>query len=168
MKKWTFTGLNKCNKWKLLQGFLFFIVLAIILRLPWLPVLGWHFTPGNYLEYVYLLLFFGFFFYYSLKVRPEWFGFIPIPENGDENYEEFMIEYNNHFFESKMPFIKYCQERHGDHDHCTFCGITISSHNYEGSIKNAYFKDDSCEWVCQKCFEQFKNKMNWKDINNEE
>lgn len=47
-----------------------------------------------------------------------------------------------------------------DHDHCAFCGETFSTH--EGDIKQGYSTIDSYYWICNQCFDDFKDEFEWQ------
>ena len=44
-----------------------------------------------------------------------------------------------------------------DHDHCEFCNDKIGE-----DTKLYYCTLDHYHWICEKCFEDFKNIFNWK------
>lgn len=46
-----------------------------------------------------------------------------------------------------------------DHDHCTFCGVTFSY--CAGDVERAYATEDLRWWICQPCFEDFKEEFGW-------
>jgi hypothetical protein len=46
-----------------------------------------------------------------------------------------------------------------DHDHCAFCSETID----ETTI-NAFCTEDEYHWVCEECFEDFKEMFEWEFI----
>lgn len=46
-----------------------------------------------------------------------------------------------------------------EHDHCEFCMERIDE-----TVKNAYCTEDEYHWVCQKCFNDFKEVFKWKTI----
>lgn len=53
-----------------------------------------------------------------------------------------------------------------NHDHCVFCWEKFS--NNDGDLKFGYLSLDNKYWVCENCFNDFKNLFNLKIINHEE
>ena len=53
---------------------------------------------------------------------------------------------------------KYTFEKQGnwDHEHCAFCWTTIIPGMQEHTT------EDGAYWVCETCFEDFKDKFGWK------
>ena len=47
-----------------------------------------------------------------------------------------------------------------DHDHCAFCGVKFSMN--EGDLHFGYSTTDSYHWICEKCFQDFKDEFNWE------
>ena len=48
------------------------------------------------------------------------------------------------------------------HRHCSFCLTEISTDMHE----ECYCAENGSYWVCKKCFHDFKNRYNWKVIEN--
>ena len=46
------------------------------------------------------------------------------------------------------------------HEHCEFCMTTINS-DY---LKACYVTKDLYHWICQDCFEDFKEAFNWRVV----
>jgi len=46
-----------------------------------------------------------------------------------------------------------------EHDHCEFCGNKFSLR--EGDLKRGYATDDNYRWVCEPCFEDFREEFRW-------
>ncbi|NMC57562.1 MAG: hypothetical protein GYA50_10105 [Eubacteriaceae bacterium] len=51
-----------------------------------------------------------------------------------------------------------------DHDHCEFCFDKFSE--YEGDLHEGYCTLDNYHWICEVCFNDFKDLFNWSVINN--
>jgi hypothetical protein len=49
-----------------------------------------------------------------------------------------------------------------DHDHCSFCGAKFSMN--EGDLKRGYSTTDSYHWICEECFQDFKEEFDWEVI----
>ena len=59
---------------------------------------------------------------------------------------------------------KYHPYRDGwDHDHCEFCGAEFSLEG-AGAFGFGYASPDNYHWICDNCFEDFKEKFDWKVI----
>ncbi|GAA3282533.1 hypothetical protein Dvina_14330 [Dactylosporangium vinaceum] len=50
------------------------------------------------------------------------------------------------------------------HDHCAFCHAEIAAVETEhASLTSGYVTaDDGYTWICQPCFDDFKDKFNWQ------
>ena len=46
-----------------------------------------------------------------------------------------------------------------DHDHCEFCMEKFGSG--ETDLKSGYCTKDRYVWICQNCFQDFKDRFNW-------
>mgnify|MGYP001546931930 CR=1 FL=1 len=49
----------------------------------------------------------------------------------------------------------------GDHDHCEFCFAKFSETNKE-SEKEGFVTLDGYRWICNNCFNDFKDKFKWE------
>jgi len=49
-----------------------------------------------------------------------------------------------------------------NHDHCEFCNATFSE--FPGDLHVGYTTLDSYYWICDKCFNDFKDLFRWKVI----
>ena len=54
-----------------------------------------------------------------------------------------------------------------DHDHCSFCWIEFSE-DEPGALREGYTTKGDYHWVCERCFEDFKDMFEWKVIQAEE
>ena len=55
-------------------------------------------------------------------------------------------------------YIKYRTD--WDHDHCEFCHETFSEE--EGDLHQGYATTDNYYWICEKCYNDFKDMFKWK------
>jgi hypothetical protein len=46
-----------------------------------------------------------------------------------------------------------------DHDHCEFCGTKFSLR--PGDLKKGYVTEDNYHWICDSCFNDFRDEFNW-------
>lgn len=62
---------------------------------------------------------------------------------------------------ARLDFARYACFRPGwDHDHCEFCGRKFSL--VAGDLNEGYATPDRYRWVCQDCFEDFREEFGWQ------
>ncbi len=51
-----------------------------------------------------------------------------------------------------------------DHDHCEFCHAEISDRPIDGHTEYnaAWVTDDDYHWICPRCFDDFRERFDWK------
>lgn len=65
----------------------------------------------------------------------------------------------------KLKYKKYDGDiSKGAHEHCSFCYELISS---KGPITEAYCTLDEENWICKKCYDDFKDEFHWIIIEGE-
>lgn len=57
----------------------------------------------------------------------------------------------------KKGYRKYREE--WDHDHCEFCMTKFSER--PGDLNEGYTTEDEYRWICEKCYEDFKEQFHW-------
>ncbi len=57
----------------------------------------------------------------------------------------------------RLYHINYNKKEEHDHDHCAFCMQKFYSEN-----QRAYCTTDYYYWICEACFEDFKEIFHWK------
>jgi len=63
----------------------------------------------------------------------------------------------------ELNWQKYSPYREGwDHDHCEFCSAKFSTQNAD--LQEGYATKYAYHWICKKCFDDFKEKFNWRVI----
>lgn len=50
-----------------------------------------------------------------------------------------------------------------EHDHCEFCFEKFST-DIQDSLKDGYCTQDEKHWICNNCYNDFKEMFNWKEI----
>ena len=66
----------------------------------------------------------------------------------------------NYLFQKTLIKKHYQPFRKGwEHDHCEFCGTRIDS-----SLTFAYATEDDYHWICEECYQDFKEMFQWKVI----
>ena len=59
---------------------------------------------------------------------------------------------------------KYVKYRDGwEHDHCEFCSAKFSLE--KGDLHEGYATEDNYRWICDTCFNDFKDLFEWVEIN---
>ena len=59
-----------------------------------------------------------------------------------------------------IPYVRWSET--WDHDHCDFCNETFSE--YGSDLHKGYCTLDKKNWICEKCFNDFKEMFQWKVI----
>jgi hypothetical protein len=54
----------------------------------------------------------------------------------------------------------------GDHDHCSFCWAKFCLNEHGDYLKEGYTTLDDYYWICDTCFEDFKELFNWEVVPN--
>ena len=49
-----------------------------------------------------------------------------------------------------------------DHDHCEFCWEKFA--DYDGCLHDGYSTEDHESWICEVCFQNFKERFQWRVI----
>ena len=47
-----------------------------------------------------------------------------------------------------------------DHDHCVFCWDKFAE--YDGCRHEGYCTEDGMDWICEVCFDDFKERFGWR------
>ncbi|WP_195282745.1 hypothetical protein [Harryflintia acetispora] len=57
-------------------------------------------------------------------------------------------------------------QSYNDHEHCDFCFAKIveDSDKDNGEFSEGYCTLDGNTWICENCYNDFKNEFNWKVI----
>lgn len=48
-----------------------------------------------------------------------------------------------------------------DHDHCIFCWAKFMDADYPDALRAGYVTEDDYTWVCETCFNDFKDRYQW-------
>ena len=49
-----------------------------------------------------------------------------------------------------------------EHDHCEFCWAKFMEADYPDVLHEGYATEDNYRWVCEQCFEDFKDLFGWE------
>ena len=65
---------------------------------------------------------------------------------------------------AELALEKYKKYREDwDHDHCEFCSAKFSE-DIPDTFNEGYTTLDNYRWICENCFNDFKEKFNWKVV----
>jgi hypothetical protein len=62
----------------------------------------------------------------------------------------------------RRAYRPYARNPDWDHDHCSFCWATFSVEDHRGAQQRGYATPDDYHWVCETCFNDFKEMFEWK------
>jgi hypothetical protein len=80
-----------------------------------------------------------------------------LPSNNDwrlQGQERYLMNVKLYKREYDMPSERW------DHDHCTFCFEKFSEN--EGDLHVGYYVPKGRHWICEPCFEDFKDLFSFK------
>jgi len=84
-------------------------------------------------------------------------------ESNDKNDWRY-IGQDDYLMSVSLQFSPYTRwSETWDHDHCTFCTDGFSE--YEGDLHEGYCTLDKKHWICEKCFNDFKDMFKWQVVN---
>lgn len=63
-------------------------------------------------------------------------------------------------------FIPYFDDQHPDHAHCEFCNNYFSLEKVSDNhyLHEGYYEPESKSWICETCFQDFKEIFQWTVI----
>ena len=65
----------------------------------------------------------------------------------------------DYLFEKVIQKKQYSFSSENDHEHCEFCWNKISI--YPEDLHFGYYEPDSKSWICEDCFNDFKDLFKW-------
>lgn len=63
-----------------------------------------------------------------------------------------------------LSYKKWSVREGNDHDHCEFCGEKFMSEKHPNTLHEGYTTLDDYHWICNSCFEDFKQTFSWKVV----
>ena len=61
---------------------------------------------------------------------------------------------------AKMKRARFPEDSKSDHEHCAFCWAKF--YTGDEDLKEGFCTLDAYRWVCEKCFEDFKDMFEWE------
>lgn len=62
-----------------------------------------------------------------------------------------------------LQWKKYAKHSENwDHEHCEFCHDKFMEEDYPDVLHEGYTNEDSSRWICEQCFEDFKDLFDWE------
>lgn len=79
------------------------------------------------------------------------------------NSNDWRLQGQENYLMGAILFYKNYADRKTatDHDHCEFCGTKFSD-TIPDALKIGYTTRDDYRWICQQCFEDFKDMFEFK------
>lgn len=67
----------------------------------------------------------------------------------------------------RLFWTKYTQRSETwDHDHCEFCGAKFMVAHEPDVLHEGYSTEDRYHWICENCYEDFKERFQWEVVRN--
>ena len=66
----------------------------------------------------------------------------------------------NYLYRVKLRKVQFTQTLHSDHEHCEFCWDKFGEE--EGMLHFGYCTLDKYRWICEQCFQDFKDQFEWQ------
>lgn len=63
---------------------------------------------------------------------------------------------------AELIYHPWCKTAKNDHDHCAFCWEKFAEN--EGCLHEGYSTKDGYYWICNPCFQDFKERFRWNAI----
>lgn len=60
----------------------------------------------------------------------------------------------------RKAYVRYSET--WEHDHCEFCWDKFMEGSEPDVLHDGYATDDNYRWICQTCFDDFKDLFDWK------
>ena len=61
-------------------------------------------------------------------------------------------------------YRRYPKNPERDHDHCAFCWAKFMVEDHPGVLHIGYATTDDYHWICEGCFEDFKEMFGWQVV----
>ncbi len=74
-----------------------------------------------------------------------------------------LLDQDEYMKGEKLLKTVFNKETDGDHEHCEFCWAKFSAQPED--LHSGYCTLDRYRWICETCFEDFKDDFEWQVIN---
>ncbi|HUN80902.1 MAG TPA: hypothetical protein VMV81_05255 [Phycisphaerae bacterium] len=64
-------------------------------------------------------------------------------------------------------YRRYAKNPRWDHDHCAFCFAKFMVEDSSDVLHQGYATQDDSRWICEKCFDDFKEMFKWTVVEDE-
>ncbi len=86
-------------------------------------------------------------------------------ENSKPGQDWRLMGQENYLKSVTLSWRKYARySEKWDQDHCEFCSAKFMVEDYPDVLHEGYCTENQYRWICQKCFEDFKEQFDWKVI----
>jgi len=68
----------------------------------------------------------------------------------------------------RRPYRRYSKNPNWDHDHCEFCGAKFMLGDLPDVLHEGYATIDDYHWICETCFEDFRERFAWQVVSSSE
>jgi hypothetical protein len=58
-------------------------------------------------------------------------------------------------------YRRYPKNINWDHDHCAFCWVEFNTEDFPDVLHKGYCTLDEYYWICETCFNDFKDLFEW-------
>ena len=58
-------------------------------------------------------------------------------------------------------YRRYAKNAAWTHDHCEFCFATFMVEDHPDVLHEGYATEDNYRWICETCFDDFKDRFEW-------
>lgn len=75
---------------------------------------------------------------------------------------DWRLQGQEEYLQDKVLYYKkyHKHSKEWDHEHCDFCGAKISE--YSDDLHEGYCTENEEYWICEECYNDFKEMFNWK------
>ena len=84
----------------------------------------------------------------------------PLNQKHKGNNEWRLMNQEEYLTNAHLIFCEYKGNPRWDHDHCAFCCAKFSE--AENNLHFGYCTLDRYYWICEECFEDFKDVFSWQ------
>lgn len=75
-----------------------------------------------------------------------------------EEWIEWEKQSKDYLYDKKLVYLSYPDSL--DHEHCELCWARFGNNAQE--LTSGYYEPDSKSWICEECYQRFKNVFRWE------